>query len=131
MSGEEEDQRLPGGPDVPVTTTLVITTPMEACTQCKEEKKSWEEHLAHMEQAQDQLIQMVDDTLMGIPDMVVQLLQAKIYLQQQQQQQQVPQQPPCPKTIKYWFRFQPRAQCLGSPLQHLECWKFYLRGYSM
>ncbi|KAL8199259.1 UNVERIFIED_CONTAM: hypothetical protein K2H54_038823 [Gekko kuhli] len=60
---------------------------MGACTQHKEEKKGWEEHLARMEQAQDQLIQVTDDALMRIPGTVVQMVQAELRLQRQQQQQ--------------------------------------------
>ncbi|KAL8182813.1 UNVERIFIED_CONTAM: hypothetical protein K2H54_002032 [Gekko kuhli] len=70
MSDEEEDLRLPGEPGV-----LVTTTPMGTRPRCKEEKTGWEEHLACMERAQNQLIPVVDDALMGILATVVQLVQ--------------------------------------------------------
>ncbi|KAL8185410.1 UNVERIFIED_CONTAM: hypothetical protein K2H54_050034 [Gekko kuhli] len=37
--------------------------------KCREDKMGWEEHLAHMESAQDWLIQLMDEALMGIPGM--------------------------------------------------------------
>ncbi|KAL8190797.1 UNVERIFIED_CONTAM: hypothetical protein K2H54_061455 [Gekko kuhli] len=117
MSSEEEDLQSPKELLVLVTTipvTIRMTTTSESWLltpalaqesqyeykpphemgthpRHREEKTGWEEHFTCMKKAQNQLIQVVDDTSMGILAMFAQLVQAEICLQQQQQQ--VSQQP--------------------------------------
>ncbi|KAL8182680.1 UNVERIFIED_CONTAM: hypothetical protein K2H54_061630 [Gekko kuhli] len=64
-----------------------------ACPKHRREKAGWEEHLTRMESAQDRLIQVVAEALMGIPGTIAQVMQVESHLQLQQQ---MPQQPPSP-----------------------------------